>query len=54
MVRKVSGWTAIILRVCLEGMGGFDDEETRVGWKCEFFFSSFFEIDIYLFLVSPR
>jgi len=27
-MRKVSGWTEIIVRVCLEGMGGFDDEET--------------------------
>jgi len=28
MVRKVSGWTEIIVRACLEGMGEFDDEET--------------------------
>ena len=28
MVRKVSAWTETIMRVCLEGMGGFDDEET--------------------------
>jgi len=28
MVRKVSGWTEIIVRMCLEGMGEFDEEET--------------------------
>ena len=27
MVRKVSPWTEIIVRVCLEGMGGLDEEE---------------------------
>jgi len=28
MVRKVSGWTEIIVRACLQGMGKFDEEET--------------------------
>jgi hypothetical protein len=37
MVRKVSGWTEIIVRACLEGMGEFDDEETSglEGWLKE-------------------
>ena len=28
IVYKVSGWTEIIVRVCLEGMGEFDEEKT--------------------------
>ena len=30
MVRKVSGWTDIIVRACLEGMGEFDEDETEM------------------------
>jgi hypothetical protein len=30
MVRKVSGWTDIIVRACLEGMGEFDEDETEI------------------------
>jgi hypothetical protein len=30
MVRKVPGWTDIIVRACLEGMGEFDEDETGV------------------------
>ena len=30
MVRKVPGWTEIIVRACLEGMGEFDEEETEM------------------------
>jgi importin-5 len=39
MVRKVPGWTDIIVRACLEGMGEFDEDETDVsgleGWLRE-------------------
>ncbi|KAF8952312.1 armadillo-type protein [Flammula alnicola] len=28
MVRKVNGWTEVIVRACLEGMGEFDEDET--------------------------
>ena len=30
MVRKVPGWTDIIVRACLEGMGEFDEDETEM------------------------
>jgi hypothetical protein len=30
MVRKVPGWTDIIDRACLEGMGEFDEDETEL------------------------
>ena len=30
MVRKVPGWTDIIARACLEGMGEFDEDETEM------------------------
>ena len=30
MVRKVPGWTDIIVRACLEGMGEFDEDETEL------------------------
>ena len=30
MVRKVPGWTDIIVRACLEGMGEFDEDETEI------------------------
>ena len=47
MARKVSGWTEIIVRAYLEGMGEFDDEETSglEAWLKEevsYIFSSFF------------
>jgi len=56
MVHKVSGWTEVIVRAFLEGMGEFDDEETSglEVWLKEdvsylfsslFFFFFFFEID---------
>jgi hypothetical protein len=31
MVRKIPGWTDIIVRACLEGMGEFDEDETEIG-----------------------
>ena len=45
MVRKVSGWTEITMRACLEGMGKIDEEETSglEGWLKEdvrYFFDS--------------
>jgi Importin repeat len=30
MVRKVPGWTDVIVRACLEGMGKFDEDETEI------------------------
>jgi Importin repeat len=30
MVRKVEGWTDIIICACLEGMGEFDEDETQM------------------------
>ena len=30
MVRKVPGWTDVIVRACLEGMGEFDEDETEI------------------------
>ena len=30
MVRKVPGWTDIIIRACLEGMGEFYEDETEM------------------------
>ena len=51
MVRKVPGWTDIIVRACLEGMGEFDEDETelsglenwlRVKKDLTFFFDSLF------------
>ena len=30
MVRKVPGWTDIIVCACLEGMGEFDEDETEM------------------------
>jgi hypothetical protein len=30
MVRKVPGWTDIIVRACLAGMGEFDNDETEM------------------------
>ena len=35
MVRKVSGWTEIIVRACLEGMGDIDEEESLDVWLKE-------------------
>lgn len=29
MVRKVNGWTEVVVRACLEGMGEFDEDETQ-------------------------
>ena len=29
MVRKVPGWTEVIVRACLEGMGELDEDETN-------------------------
>jgi importin-5 len=29
MVRKVPGWTDVIVRACLEGMGEDDEDETE-------------------------
>ena len=61
MVRKVSGWTEIIVRACLEGMGEFDEEETSglEGWLKEDV-GYFFDFFIFCFrgsrysLFSPR
>jgi importin-5 len=30
MVRKVTGWTDVTVRACLEGMGEFDEDETEI------------------------
>ena len=30
MARKVPGWTDIIVRACLEGMGEFGEDETEM------------------------
>ena len=30
IVRKVPGWTDVIVRACLEGMGEFDEDETEI------------------------
>jgi hypothetical protein len=30
MVKKVPGWTDIIVRACLEGKGEFDEDETEM------------------------
>ena len=36
MVRKVLGWTKIIVRACLEGMGKFEEETSGLeGWLKE-------------------
>ena len=62
-VCKVSGWTEIIVRAFLEGMGEFDDEETSglEVWLKEdvsylfsslFFFFFFLKLTIFLFLIS--
>ena len=45
-----SGWTEIIARACLEGMGEFDDEETsvlEVSLKEDVSFFLFFEFCFY-------
>ena len=63
MVRKVSGWTEIIVRACLEGMGEFDEDETGgleawlkddVRYFRHFFFFVLFSGLNVSFLVSPR
>lgn len=60
-VHKVSGWTEIIVRAFLEGMGDFDDEETsglevRLKEDVSYLFSSLFfffsKLTIFLFLIS--
>ena len=35
MVRKLTGWTEIIVRACLEGMGEFEEEDTLDAWLRE-------------------
>jgi hypothetical protein len=32
IVKKVSGWTEIIVRACLEGMGEFEDDDSLDAW----------------------
>jgi len=35
MVRKLTGWTEIIVRACLEGMGEFEEEDNLDAWLRE-------------------
>lgn len=35
MVRKLTGWTEIIVRACLEGMGEFEEEDNLDDWLRE-------------------
>lgn len=35
MVRKVTGWTEIIVRACLEGMGEFEEDDNLDTWLKE-------------------
>jgi len=53
MVRKVSGWTEIIVRACLEGMGEFDEDETSglEGWLKE---DVGYFIDFFIFVLGVQ
>lgn len=35
MIKKVSGWTEITVRACLEGMGEFDEDDSLDAWLRE-------------------
>jgi len=35
MVRKLTGWTEIIVRACLEGMGEFEEDDNLDAWLRE-------------------
>ena len=47
MVRKLPGWTEVVVRACLEGMGEFDEDETQGldAWLRE---------DVSVHLTAPR
>jgi importin-5 len=55
MVRKVPGWTDVIVRACLEGMGEFDEDETELSgleiWLQEDV-SKFFFLDFVVFALG--